>query len=493
MMFRDLYFGQASAETEVAQDPSRFLKNYYDRWNIANRLGRKDFFLLVGPKGAGKTATSEYIRLHLQQKHGKAHVFAKTLNLDEVSPGVSPLASITQKLVSDQATGITDAAWRLFLSLRFFEMLLSDESSSLANDPQALDLAKRLRNAGLATSDFPSVLRKVRENKISLSLKGLLTGETASKQTEEVPVSALGQSLERLVLNAQSDNHFVLSIDGLDRIIGHNPAYWLTLAALLRVGEDFHHKLISARSSLRFFVMCRSDVFRRISFADSDKIAGDSALFVDWGSQQTEPRDSPLWDYLAAKAEITPDALFEHFPPHVSVGLRSSKPRNIPTIEYILTSTRSTPREMTMLMRRLQEEVPPGGYVTSDRIRSAVDTFASRDLLTTVKAEATGLLKSDIAEHLEELLSSLPSAREVTRDDLGKSVVASGLEVDKTAELAEFLFMAGLIGNYDRNTGYIQFYHRRDTYKFKRTGPWQLHRGLMYAFNIPYSRGAANG
>ena len=52
--------------------------------------------------------------------------------------------------------------------------------------------------------------------------------------------------------------------------------------------------------------------------------------------------------------------------------------------------------------------------------------------------------------------------------------------------------MAGLIGNYDRNTGYIQFYHRRDTYKFKRTGPWQLHRGLMYAFNIPYSRGATS-
>ena len=49
--------------------------------------------------------------------------------------------------------------------------------------------------------------------------------------------------------------------------------------------------------------------------------------------------------------------------------------------------------------------------------------------------------------------------------------------------------MAGLLGNYDPRTGYIQFYHRRDTYKFRRTGPWQLHRALMYAFNVPYTRG----
>ena len=38
-------------------------------------------------------------------------------------------------------------------------------------------------------------------------------------------------------------------------------------------------------------------------------------------------------------------------------------------------------------------------------------------------------------------------------------------------ELGEYLFLQGAIGNFDERSGYVQFYHRRDTYKFKRRGP----------------------
>ncbi len=490
--FKDLYFGLASAEAEVAHDQERFLRTYYDRWDLGKRLASHDFFLIVGPKGAGKTALSEFMRLKLASAAGHDQVFHRTLNLDEVSPGLSPLSTISQKLVSDQAAGITDTAWRLFISLRLFELLVKDQGGSLVSDPHALRLANELADAGLAESDFPSVLRRVRENKLSFSLKGVLGGERTTKSSDEVPVAKLGDALMRLVLDAKSESHFLLAIDGLDRIIGDNRAYWLTLAALLRVGDDLHQKLRSARSDVRLFVMCRSDVFRRIRFADSDKIAGDSAMFIDWGAQQTVPLDSPLWDYLSAKAELSPAELFEYFPKYVSVGLRGSDtPRNIPVAEYLLQSTRSTPREMTMLMRRLQEELPRSGYLTSERVRMAVDNFSSRDLLTTVAAEATGMLDEELDEKLEEILSGLPSATNLKWADVESSVVQSGLAASHTGTLCEFLFLAGLLGNYDPRTGYVQFYHRRDTYRFKRQGPWQLHRGLMYAFNIPYSAGPA--
>ena len=68
-----------------------------------------------------------------------------------------------------------------------------------------------------------------------------------------------------------------------------------------------------------------------------------------------------------------------------------------------------------------------------------------------------------------------------------ESLKNAGIDPELSSELTEFLFLAGLIGNYDSNTGYVQFYHRRDTYKFKKGGPWMLHKGLMYAFNIPYA------
>jgi hypothetical protein len=204
-----------------------------------------------------------------------------------------------------------------------------------------------------------------------------------------------------------------------------------------------------------------------------------TALFIDWGAHQTIPEDSHLWDYIAAKAEISPKELFALLPEKVTVGQRSKGgARNIKIAEYLLQSTRSTPRELTLLMKRLQDEVPTEGYVTSDRVRSAVDNFASRDLLTIVQAEATGTLATSLQENLEGILSNLPVAVGITREDILGALRAVGLATELAGALTEFLFMAGLIGNFNPYNQYVQFYHRRDTYKFKRQGPWILHRGL---------------
>jgi hypothetical protein len=487
--FQNLYFGMASTESEVRsqQGAERFFRTFYDRWNLRKRVDSKSFFLVIGPKGAGKSAINEFIRLHLVDKHGEHAVFTQTLNLDEVGPGLTALSEISSKLVSNQPNANTEQAWRLFFSLRLFDLMINDQSCSLVRDPQSLRLHRSLQETGLASSDYPSILRRVRENKLSISFKGL-GGEGTSKQTDQLPVTQVSEALVRLILAAKSANHFMLSIDGLDRIIGDNPAYWATLAALLRVADDLHNRLTTAAADIRLFIMCRSDVLRRIRFADADKISGDSSLFIDWGAQQTIPIDSALWDYLATKAEISVEQLFAYFPGTVTVGQRVGRPRTVAIADYLLQVTRSTPRELTLLMKRIQDQLPSRGYITSERVRAAVDEFASRDLLTIVIAESTGILHDKLGDNLDDILSAIPAASNVTKSDLTAAVTAAGLDADLTDDLAEFMFMAGLLGNFDPETGYVQFYHRRDTYKFKRNGPWVLHNALMYAFNIPYSR-----
>ncbi len=485
---RKLYFGMASAEAEAVEDPDRFLRTFYDRWNLKSTINHPRYFLIVGPKGVGKTAINEYTTLRLKRTFGDHAVFSKTLSLEEASPGISPLSAIEQKLSGENSTGITDAAWRLYISARMLDLLMQDQSSSIAQDRRIRKVFEDLQRAGLATHDFPTVLRRVRENKISISIGGIISGESTSSKSDEVSVVHLGEALIRLVLSVRSENHFILSIDGLDRIIGDNPAYWNTLAALLRVSDKLHREFRSAPTDLRIMVMCRSDVFRKISFADADKIAGDSALFVDWGAHQTIPEDSHLWDYIAKKSGISTQELFEMLPPYVTVGERTGRSRRIKTPEYLLQFTRSTPREISLLMKRIQEEVPPGGYATPQRVRAAADNFASRDLLTTVKAESSGIIASELQHNIDEALSSLPAATGITREDLEYALEYAGLKQEYAGQFAEFLFMAGLIGNYDPVSGHVQFYHRRDTYKFNRRGPWVLNRSLMYAFNIPYSR-----
>lgn len=484
--FRELYFGKASAEAEVSEDADRFLDTYYDRWNIKDVVRNKSAFLVVGPKGSGKSAVGAFIDQSLKRKHGEHSVFNAQVNFDEVAPNISTLANISSKIVSEGSSGVTDSAWRLFLSVQLLTLLMRDESSELNRDPAVLQFVKELQSAGLMVADFPSVLRKVRESRLSISVKGLLSGERSTSEVDAISVGQLGDWIANLVFGSRSANSFTLTIDGLDRIISENEAYWLSLAALLRVGYDFHNRLKAASSDIRIFIMCRSDVFRKIQFADADKIVSD-ALFIDWGTYQTQATDSPLWDYLALKAGITPEKLFTFFPESVLVGQRRGPGNLITTPSYLIHATRSTPREMTMLMRKIQAQVPTTGSPTSERIRNGVDEFASRDLLTIVLAEATGILGAVVRKSFEEIISGLPSAKDVRLQDFRDAALRVGVEVGVVADLCEFMFMAGLLGNYNPDNGYVQFYHRRDTYAFKRQGPWQLHVALMYAFNVPYT------
>lgn len=486
--FNSLYFGRSTAEIEVGDDSERFFETYYDRWGIAKNIAKQNFFLVVGPKGSGKSAVGEYLRLALEKRYNSNHVFAASKKLDEISPGISPISSITSKLVQEQSTGFTDSAWRLYLALQMLQLVAKDNGNSLARDPSFTKLSNELSRAGLISGDYPSVLRKVREGKAKVSLKGIVGFDLGESETDEIAVGVLGSHIIDVLCSSSSDNHYLLVIDGLDRIIGDNDAYWLTLAGLLRVGADFHQKFLGANVDLRLIVMCRTDVIRRIRFADADHIVGDLSIHVGWAAEQTKAEDSPLWDYLARKAGIEPDALLSYFPEYVTVGQRSATnaPKKIKTTDFLLQSTRSTPREMSLLMAALQRAVPPGGYVTGDRARTAVDEFASQNLITVMNAESTGLLNSEINHHLEEILSSLPSAHHVERKHIEDILHRLNMDKSLVGQITEFLFMAGLLGNFDPKSEYVQFYHRRDTYRFKREGPWSLHRGLMYAFNVPY-------
>lgn len=482
--FSELYFGEASNEAEVRKNEQRFFRTYLDIWRLKENLASKSFFLVIGPKGSGKTAVGQYLRLLLEKDLGPECVFSHVVNMDDASPNVSTLSALTTKLVSQDAAGVTKASWRLYIALEFLELILKDQGASLQSDPRFVNIIDQLRAADLLRADFPKVLRKVREDKLKIDLKFLSTERSVGRG--EVRAPSLGQELLDYLCTNLSESNYLLIIDGLDRIISTNKAYWLSLASLLSAGMEVHDQLSRLQESMHLLVMCRSDVFRKVPFADADKIT-DVSIFVDWASSQTRARDSALWDYIASKAGIRVEDFFETLPDTVEVGKRSEYgARSLPAVEYMLHSTRSTPREMTLLMKRLQEVVPQRGKILGDQVRQAVDNFASRDLLTILLAEASGVLDDEIKESLPAILSMLPHARKFSRQDLETAMEDAGFDPSKAREVARFLFLAGAIGNSMADGTHLQFYHRRDTYAFRPAGPWALHRGLMYALNVPY-------
>lgn len=447
-----------------------------------------EVFLILGPKGSGKSAAAQYVALKWKRDIGEHAVFANFVDFDNLNRTQSPLHQLDKKLVSDEVTALTDAAWKLFIGVRLLESLVGDPACDLGRDPRAIKLLSDLKSAGLADDDYPQVLRKIRERKSTISVPKFASREVKATDTETVSLSQLGDAVVRLVSLSVTPNRHLLSIDGLDKAIGENDSYWRTLAALVRAADSISGTLLRERNnSIFLLVMCRNDVFRRIHFADSAKIAADGGINIDWGAEARNPRDVLLWEYIARKARVDVDELLALLPDVVRVG---SSGRSIGTLRYLLDFTRYTPRDMNLLFGALKGRANPNRELTAQQVRSSADSFSSSQLLPEILSEATGLLSQQVINRIQQVLSALPGNK-FGREALGSAIESAGLaEVVTLDELAEYLFLQGAIGNFRPDVNYVQFYHRRNTYDYNRSGPWLLHTGLTYALNIPFSSGS---
>jgi hypothetical protein len=485
--FTHLYFGKASAEREIASDRDRFLRTYLDRWNLPQQIRNHEKFLVLGPKGSGKSAAAYYVAFKWKQELGESAVFSKSVDFDELNRTQTPLYSLDKRLVSEEVSRLTDVAWKLFIGIRLLESLLTDQACSLGRDPQVLKFVESLRQAGLASDDYPQVLRRIRERKGSISIPiafSRISGELASADSDSLSPGQLSDAILNLVEAADTENLHLLSIDGLDKAITEHEGYWRTLAALVRVGDAITRRLqLSQNQNVYLMIMCRSDVFRRIRFSDAPKIASDSGIQMEWGAEAQNPLDVLLWEYIAQKAEIDINHLLRLLPDYVEVG----SGQKIYTPKYLLEFTRYTPRDMSLLFASIQSRANTNRPVSGIQVRAGADRFASGDLLNEIESEAVGLLPEKVVSRFEQLLSSFPS-RIIDRDQFMQAIDQAELKDEiSPIDLGEYLFLQGAIGNYKPASGYVQFYHRRNTAAFERRGPWILQTGLAYALNVPFS------
>lgn len=74
--FKDLDFGEAT--TEFIVNDEYFYSHYYDRFDLKNHLKKRDRFLILGPKGSGKSAAGKYCKLLLERENKKPLIYRET-------------------------------------------------------------------------------------------------------------------------------------------------------------------------------------------------------------------------------------------------------------------------------------------------------------------------------------------------------------------------------------------------------------------------------
>lgn len=498
--YRDLYFGMSDSRNEVIENKETFMRSYVDLNDATDLIlhGRK--FLVLGPKGTGKSALAWY--LEASEVNGT--------HLASVRDASSlPLAEVP-RLQTGQAAGPerTVVAWKFILLCNYLELLLRDHKCSLRRNTEVIRVSKLLRNFGFMGDASGRALIKASNTTVTVPIPKL--GNMYKRESKpHLNIYNLIPYLETWVSTAKAEKRHVLMVDGLDSIYLNDAQYDESLSSLVQAAYSLNQKLREQRATGSVVLLLRNDVFSRISLSlpDSQKMRDDLSFDLDWRvlSGPGGVR-APLVKLANRKAAqvlgVDSVDVLSYFPDQIEVGRRGGAPRGIPTFQYLLNMTRHTPRDLLRLFEEIRKveasdlhgegneilefDVIHEGvlqYSTKYFVGAISNEFAGHQGGPESAAAAIAALKSLRKQHFD--------ADEFRRalDELGQAASS------ETNQLLKLLFFAGAIGNYvaHRDESYMQFYHRRDDSEIYLKGKFVLHHALIHAWGMSRTQAQPSG
>jgi hypothetical protein len=458
--YSELYFGLSDSRNEANESKEAFLKSYVDLNNTTGAViaGRK--FLVLGPKGTGKSALAWYLKA--------AEVNGGHLALVRDASSL-PLAEIP-RLQTGQEPGPerTVIAWKFILLCNYLELLLRDERCSLQREPEVLRVAKLLRNFGFMGDASGRALLKFSTTTVTIPIPKL--GPIYKRESQpQLNIYNLIPYLEDWVSGALSEVRHVLVIDGLDSIFLNDVKYDESLSSLVQAAYSINQKLQEYEATGSVVLLLRNDIFARIalSLPDSQKMRDDLSLDLDWRvlSGQAGVR-APLVQLVNQEG-------------------RKADRSNM---------TRHTPRDLLRLFEEIRKVEasavydPTGDHLSQDVIREGVLQYATKYFVGAISNEFAGY--SGGPESAAAAISALKHINKQTFDkrEFAKALEEAGKDLPlDVGDLLRLLFFAGAIGNYVGGQGdktYMQFYHRRDESEIYLGGKFVLHNALIHAWGL---------
>lgn len=477
--FEHLDFGRLDAREEANRAPNLLKEGYFDFENAAYDVASGQAWVLIGPKGAGKSACLEHLRLEWVDRHDR---FLARWDLKSF-----PVADVTRIQVgSSPGPTSTQAAWEFLLLLKVFESLLRDQG---AKHPGIVsDFHKSLVVAGLVEGpDLQTRFFDWSRTTVKFNVWGVgVEGGTAETEATHMQVLSL---LKRAIAQIETGSRHILSVDGLDSFFAQAQDQKESLGSLLDAAHEVNHFLMETSTNSSVVLAIRHDMFVKLPSTDSAKL-GDHAVELDWSRGGTSKGDD-LWKLLNAKAQSSVPAIHAglklgdvrkaYFSEAVGIGPHTELP------SYLLAQTRLIPRDMVALMQCLQKHHKGSGQVRERTAVAAVkqysDTYFIREMRNNLSHVLPG--ESEKISVFFDALSTLPS-RQFNAKSLEPEVEGL-LGRQELRALLNQLFLAGGIGVQSRSGGVVHtnfVFRRTSGGGFSFVADYLLHNALVSNLNV---------
>ena len=486
--FTELYFGMADSKNEANENPDAFIRSFVEPKNIVKDLRDRRKFLLLGPKGSGKSAVAWYMELSKSP--------TELVSVRDI--GELPITEI-EKVKTGEDPGLNRGitAWKLIILCALLDLVLEDQSSPLHANGEVHRVETELRKRGFMDSTPTKAVLEAIKTTYKIPIPRV--GEIFSREkTSTMHLYNIVPILQQWVCSNRGNNRHTLILDGLDSIYLNAPQYFESIASLVQAVYAINQQLRSSGATAHVVLLARNDLFSRVPLADAGKIKEDFGTHLDWRILSGEPSQARLFQLVNQKAgsliEDPPqDIVQTYFPGDIQVGVRV--PAWLGIYKFLLDLTRHTPRDLLRLFEYIRKTVEAGnmpltveGRLTPEIVKEGANQYVMKYFVDAIQNELVGLQSdNELARRALSTLRHLPrrafTVEEFTRGCFGKHNRENQVEAER---ILTWLFFAGALGNLVGGRGefYLQYYHRREEAEIYLRGKLILHNALARAWNI---------
>lgn len=466
--FREIEFGMTDAQSEGKRFPNLLTSGYLEIMNLIDEALLPGRYVFLGYKGSGKSALSAHLKLTYKQTDGYF--------INEIMMKAFPYKLFSKVVKGDaEQEAKYPLAWRWILLLYILHSFDEDKAITGCDPTEWQNTINILQQYKLfPINSISELVNKTSKRTFKINLKIFeYSTEVENINTSENDISLLVGHLENLLKSIRTDNQHYLIIDGLDDYLSTRDSQNYAIISLINESKDLNDWLIEHGINFKIIVLCRKDIFDRLSDPNKNKIRQDYSFFINWfdESETDDYKKSNLIELANLRGRLTypeiEDVFSELFPAYY-------EGKSI--YQALLEYTRHTPRDFLCLLKYIKKACT-GKMVTDRDISRGIKSYSSEYFIGEIRDELAGYIKS--AEELNNIFSLLSDfrKREFKLSELEE--FASQKDSFKNLDLVRILsvlFDCSAIGHIKENLHYIKYRNPNMTFSVNET--IIIHKGL---------------